>query len=176
MEHAAISGEDFPSRVAATFDSQRQASTAADRLVGEAGLSRGQIDIVRPHDDRVGKKVEPDASGVVRTGIRAHVTLGVAGLVLGLGIAAALIFFGVDLAISHAGMTLAVFGFIGAALGMLLAGLITARPDHQKVIAETRDAAHEGKWTVIVQASNHDERQRAHDLLEELSDNISQTF
>ena len=80
------------------------------------------------------RKLEPEQAGIWRTLIRAHVVAGTAGVIAGV-----LVYLGFLLADSAAvkstpGMSLVAMVFFGGLIGLLLGGLLTARPDHVGVI------------------------------------------
>jgi hypothetical protein len=57
-------------------------------------------------------------------------------------------------------------GIIFPFLGLLLAGAISLRPDHDLVVAKARKAAGEGRWTVVVHCTDNDEKDRAKRTME----------
>lgn len=176
MSESALIRERFATKVAAEFDSQDRAEGAVGRLIEEAAITQEQIELVRPHDPAPGSKVERDSSGIARTAIRSHLVLGSAGLIIGLVVAIVLILAGVDLAASSPGFALLAMGFLGAVLGLLLGGLVTARPDHDLVIVATRNAAEEGRWAVVAHAADDEQHQRIRAILDETSDRVTDSL
>jgi len=57
-------------------------------------------------------------------------------------------------------MSLVAMVFFGGLIGLLLGGLLTARPDHVRVIATVRRAIRKGRWAVVI----HPVSQRQLDL------------
>lgn len=86
----------------------------------------------------------------MRTAVRAHLILGFIGAVIGLCVWAVVYFAGVAALVSSPVFSLSAFVVLGAVGGLLLGGLITARPDHQRVIQRVKTATADGKWSVIV--------------------------
>ncbi|WP_078120481.1 hypothetical protein [Thiosocius teredinicola] len=176
MSNAAILGEQYPAKLAAFLNTPYEADHTVHKLVTQADIPRRQIDVVQPMDFALGRKLEPETLGIVETAIRAHVILGGVGLVVGLLIAGALVLGGVDLAVSSPGYTFFTLGILGTVLGLLAGGLVTARPDHQKVVTDVRDASEHGKWTVVVHAANDSQHKRAKELLNDEVSNVTETL
>ena len=63
-------------RSAALFAEGRQARDAAARVVRDARLPEKRVEVVGPGDTAVERKLEPEASGIARTLVRAHVVMG----------------------------------------------------------------------------------------------------
>ncbi|MGO2133448.1 MAG: hypothetical protein ACTH3D_11235 [Halomonas sp.] len=155
-----ISGEKYPHKITAEYASQSAADTSAKRLVDDFGLSPSQVLVVRPHDPDVARKVEPESSGIAKTMARSHVTLGLAGLFVGLVVAGILVVFGPVATQSSPMLTFIALGFLGAVLALLLAGAVSLRPDHGRVVQKTREATDSGKWTVVVHCADTEQQDR----------------
>jgi len=145
-----ISGEAANTRIAALYDTEADATQAVDLVCNTAGLSAGQVKLVHPHEAHFGRKLEPDEDGIARTAIRSHLTLGACGLILGLLVTGVLYLQNVAWVTQNPWPSALAGAFIGAMLGMMGGGLITARPDHQAVIAPVREAVLHGRWAVLV--------------------------
>ncbi len=143
-------GEKATTKIAAFFDTEDQLDTVAATLRARAQLQAGQLRTVRPGEHDFGRKLEPEGRGITRTAIRSHLILGLAGLAVGFIAWLALYLAGVTAIISSPGFGAGAFLFFGAIAGLLLGGLITARPDHQLVIQPVRTASEEGRWSLIV--------------------------
>lgn len=166
MGQAEIISEQWPHKVSAVFRDADRAKQAATALEQQVGLSDGQIELVRPNDPEVERKVEPESGHIFRTILRSHALLGLAGLVAGLILAAVLVGMGLDFAQSRPGWVFILAGTFGAVVGLLLAGLVSARPDHEPAIVETEEASEHGQWSVVVHARDEDEKRRADEVLE----------
>ncbi|MBN2872174.1 MAG: hypothetical protein JXJ30_04610 [Halothiobacillaceae bacterium] len=176
MEQTEIIRERYPHLVDAVFDDSRRARDAASALVTQGGLSDEQVDVVEPNDPRQAAKLEPESSSIFRTVLRSHALLGLAGVVLGLVLAAMLISAGFAFAQTRPGWVYGIFAVVGGSIGMLLAGLVSARPDHEPVIAQTVDAANHGRWTVVVHARDEDEKLRANEVLKAHSEAVRESL
>jgi hypothetical protein len=176
MSMSAIWGEHYLSRIGAVFEDRNQARAAVGRLTSQTGIAPDQIRVLEPGDPSWAHKLEPESRGIGGTLIRSHITLGAAGLVLGIAIALALILLGIDLFVLSWGYTLLVFGFFGAIAGLLLAGLVSLRPDHDRLVAVARTSARDDCWYVVVHARNRSEGRRARDVLSRISDDVVTTL
>lgn len=149
-------GERSLTKVAALFPTQGEAEHAAQDVTRAAALDGPQLYLVGPPDSAgvsspaFSRKLEPEQAGIWRTLIRAHLVTGAVGLIIAL-----LVYLGFlardSAAITSApGMSLAGILFFGAAIGLLVGGLLTARPDHSLVISAVRRAIRRGRWAVVV--------------------------
>jgi len=145
-----ISAEAASTRIAALYDTEADATQAVDLVCSSAGLGADQVRLIHPHEAHLGHKLEPDDAGIAGTAIRSHLTLGACGLILGLLVMAVLYLQGVEWVARNPWPAAAAGAFIGAMLGMMGGGLITARPDHLAVIAPVREAVRHGRWAVLV--------------------------
>ncbi|MBB5217127.1 hypothetical protein [Parapusillimonas granuli] len=143
-------GERSTTKIAAIFDTEQGAATAAAAIHSSAGLQAAQIRLVKPYEKDYAKKIEPETQGIVRTALRAHLVLGAAGAVVGFFGWGLLYLAGIIAVTATPLGSLGVFIFFGAIAGMLLGGLVTARPDHQLVIQRVQTATQEGKWTLLI--------------------------
>lgn len=155
-----LQGESFPHKVSAQFDSQESAERAVQLLMDNASLPREQINVVHPHDPHIARKIEPEVKGIARTLVKSHLVLGVGGLVLGLVVAAILTTVGPTLTRSSPLFTFIALGFLFPAFGLMLAGLISLRPDHDPLIAKARTATNSGQWTVIAHCTTTEQQER----------------
>lgn len=176
MATSAIFGEKYLSKVGAVFDSAEEAKAAAQRVGRETGIGAPQIRVLEPNDPAMARKLEPEQGGIARTLAKSHITLGTAGLVVGLAIALLLLAIGVDAFAWNPLYTLLVFGFFGAIAGLLLGGLVSLRPDHDRLITWARDSARDGHWLVLVHARDHEQERKAKDTLKAVSGKVVGTF
>lgn len=146
----ALFGERARSKIAAAFDTQQEAEHALESLRTAADFGSGQLQLVAPFEKDYGRKLEPESQGVARTAAKTHLILGPIGLVL--GVLVWIVLFAMDMAVIRSSplvSAIAIIFFMTVA-GLLLGGLLTARPDHQRVIQEVRSATEAGKWSVVV--------------------------
>jgi hypothetical protein len=176
MTTSAIFGEQYLSKVGAVFDDAEQAQQAAERMTRQTGIQAAQVRVIEPDDPRMSSKLEPETKGIFRTIARAHITLGIAGLVVGVLIALVLIIGGFGAFSRNPWYALGVLGFFGAIAGLLLGGLVSLRPDHDRLIAWVKEAARGGHWFVLVHARNHEEERKAKEALNAMSDKVVGTF
>lgn len=151
-----IFGERSLTKVAALFTSRSEAEGVARQVKEAAGLDDPQVYLVGPPDGaRVNspafsRKLEPESAGIWRTTVRAHLVTGTAGVVVAILIYLA--FFAEDNAAVRSTPVMGLVGmiFFGGSIGLLLGGLLTARPDHVRVITIVRRAIRKGGWAVVV--------------------------
>ncbi|PLW81468.1 hypothetical protein CWI75_15710 [Kineobactrum sediminis] len=157
--------ERYPHKVSAEFNARKLAEETAATFVKEYGFHDEQVRVIAPGDSHLESKVEPEDRRIAGTLVRSHVVLGLAFLVAGLIIAWLLVTFGPPITRSNPIMTFIPFVLLLPMIGMLIAGAISLRPDHDLVVHQARTASEEGHWTVVVHCASHDEQNRAKDLL-----------
>lgn len=165
---SAVSGEVSDSKTAAIFDSRAAADASARRLRDELGLADRRVRVVGPRTSNADRHLEPESAGIFRTAIRAHVTFGLVGAVLGALAFAILFARGVPWVVTSplaAGLAATAFG---AVAGLLGGGFYTLRPDHDLYILTVQDALREDRSAVVVHAASIEQRDRARELLERL--------
>ncbi|KPC55034.1 hypothetical protein [Amantichitinum ursilacus] len=144
-----FSGEDSRTHVAAMFDSESLAATAAASLRADTGMDAPQVEVVQPHEAHFGRKLEPESRGIVRTAIRAHSMFGGIGLALGVALFGVLYSQDLPAIVSNPLPAVASCAFFGMVFGLLIGGVVTVRPDHQMVITPVREAVQGGRWAVV---------------------------
>lgn len=73
-------------------------------------------------------------------------------------------------------MTVSVAAVFGAVGGMMLGGLVSMRPDRALLDTKVEEAVQEGRWAVVVHPVDHDEEERARDVLEHTSGEVVHTL
>jgi hypothetical protein len=151
-----IFGERSVTKVAGLFMNRSGAEDAAREVKRTAGLDDAQVKLVGPPDGDApsspvfSRKLEPEQAGIWRTLVRAHMVFGAVGVVAGVLLYLGLIVAGNAAITSTPGMSLAIFIFFGGLFGLLVGGLLTARPDHIIVITSVRRAIRKGRWAVVI--------------------------
>ena len=167
MSWQALFGEQATTKIAAVYETREAAAGAADSLSRLAGLEASQWMLVAPNEKGFARKLEPETQGIVRTGIRAHLILGGVGFLVGVALWALLYFLPITYIVASPLASAAVIISFATIVGMMMGGLVTARPDHQVVILKVRKAAEQGKWCLVL----HPRSPRQCDLLmKELSE------
>ncbi|KAB8198139.1 riboflavin biosynthesis protein RibA [Lysobacter maris] len=164
LSHA-FSGELHSTKVAAIFDDDARAREVARRLRLELALGHGQVRVIHPRDPVPGRKLEPEVSGIRRTLVRSHLTMGVGGALIGAALFVLLRVTGVTMIVSSATISLLVLMFYGAVSGLLIGGLVGLRPDHDAYVHTVLSEVRHGRAAVVVHARNGEERDRADAML-----------
>lgn len=168
--------EDFPHAVSGIFSGRRTAQRRAEALVDQAGLETEQVRLVRPGDDELARKVEPDSQGIFQTMLSAHLWAALAGLTIGIVLAWAMISVGPNWARSNPWFTVLAFAWVGTLATALLGGLITLRPDRDRVALSTREASDQGDWIVVAHCRDQGEKDAALRQLERGSESTEQSL
>jgi hypothetical protein len=141
-------GEQSLTVVAAAFDDRRSAQAVASELEHEPALE-GEVAVIRPGDPLTARKLEPEQAGIWRTALRSHLIFGIAGALAGVTLSAVLVASWPAATLSP-GYTLMAVTMFSTFFGMMFAGLLTLRPDHDRVITAVRRALRAGRWAVVV--------------------------
>lgn len=165
MHVHSIFGERSLTLVAATFDDQRGAESAADELRQQIDRI-GTVAVVSPDDTQLARKMEPEQAGIWRTLLRSHLIIGVGGALVGLLLALGLVLAPWPAAASSPGFTALFAATVGGFLGMMAAGLVTLRPDHGAVIRSMRAKLKVGQWGVVARPKDEASAERAYVALD----------
>lgn len=168
--------EGHPGKIAGVYTQESGAKRAINLLQNEGGFTADEVALVAPNDVDLGKKIEPDDQGIARTLLGSHVILGICGLVFGLIMAGILSVFGPALTTSSPVMVFIALPTLGAFIGLLVAGAVSLRPDHDPLINQTRDASSHHKWTVVVQIKDDEQIQRAKKLMQISASSVVETL
>ena len=171
-----VMGESHPGKVAGVYAESLSAKQAIKLLCNKGGFKLHEINLVPPNDAHFAEKVEPDDKGIGRTLLASHLVFGSIGLVLGLMFATILTLFGPALTTSSPLMVFIALAPMGAFIGLLVAGIMSLRPDHDGLIKQTRHATNHQQWTVVVQTKGHEQKERAKRLMQGSALSISDTF
>lgn len=171
-----ITGELSNSKVAAVFAGQDAARRAAAGVAEALSLGSAQVQVIAPGEVRPGRKLEPESRGIWRTIVVAHVRLGIAGAVVGLLVFAALYAAGLPFIVNSPVAAALALLFFGAVAGLMLGGLVSLRPDHDRYIEATRDAMAEGDTTVVVHAFSAEQAGLAADFLRAQGGEVTSTL
>ncbi|MEX2476710.1 hypothetical protein [Marinobacter sp.] len=156
-----VTGESADHKVAAVFSSETEAHSAAEALAGVAGLEAAQIKCLAPGDAHLERQIEPEAGGIWRTLVRSHVGIGVLGAIAGAFLFFALFTSGIEFIRQSAVMAAIVLTVIGGAIGLMLGGLVTIRPDHARYVQAAQSALKKGQHVVTVHAHSGDQLKAA---------------
>ena len=166
MTMQALFGEKATTKLAAFFDTQDDLERVSEQLRSTSGLQNPQLWVVRPHAADFDRRLEPETQGVARTAVRAHLILGAVGLAAGLILWGALYAMDIPAIVSspyYSGGAILAFSTVA---GLLLGGLVTARPDHQIVIQSVDTATKEGRWSLVVHPRDEEQCNSAMAVLE----------
>lgn len=175
-ETSPITGELSNSKVAAVFTDASLARQAADEVARSLSLGSAQVQLVTPDEPHPGRKLEPESRGIWRTIVVAHVRFGIAGAVVGVLGFAALYAMGIPFIVSSPVASALVMLFFGAVAGLLLGGLVSLRPDHDRYVEAMREAMAAGRTTVVVHAFSAAQRDQAAELLRARGGEVTSTL
>lgn len=168
--------EQHPAKVAAVFNSEAKAQDARQDLISKGKFASQLINIVEPEDPNLSNKIEPESSGIAKTFMKSHGILAVVGLLAGFILASILVAAGPTFTQDSPLSTYLALSFVGLLLGLMVAGLITLRPDHDPLISETIEASHHQQWTVVVQTGSRDATNLAKQILGNKANSVRETI
>ncbi|MGY1409457.1 hypothetical protein ACW5EG_07750 [Luteimonas sp. A611] len=176
MSDIPLTGEVSNSKLAAVFDSQRAAREAAAALCRDLDLAPPQVKVISADSTDVDIQLEPEGGNIWHTIIRAHMWLGIWGAVLGLVAFGLLYWGGVPFIVQSPVAAILALLFFGSTAGLLLGGLVSLRPDHDRYIHATHDAMEQGRTTIVVHALSSEQRSRAAEFLAARGADVTQTL
>lgn len=176
MSDILITGEVSNSKLAAVFDSHSGAREAVAAMLAELDVRSAQVKVITPETMDVDIKLEPEGGGIWRTIIVSHVWLGILGIVLGLMLFGVLMWMGVPFVVDSPWTTALVTAGFGGIAGLLLGGLVSLRPDHDRYIHATRNAIADGRTTVVVHALSSAQRSQAAQFLAARGAEVTETL
>ncbi len=171
-----LTGEVSNSKVAAVFADEGAARAAAARLQTALQLTDAQVEVITPADRGPGRKLEPESEGILRTIVRMHVVLGLVGAVGGALVFAVLWAMAVPMIVNSAIMAATVLVVFGIVAGLMLGGLVSLRPDHDRYIATVLEAIGEGRSAVVVHAFSRQQNAQAAGMLKAASGEVVATL
>ncbi|MEX0606188.1 MAG: hypothetical protein WD623_14860 [Marinobacter sp.] len=151
---AILSGEVVDHKIAAVFESSTEAENIALALREGTSLAADQVIIVSPENPRSARALEPESQGIWSTLVRSHIGLGMAGAIAGFILFSTL--YSADVAFITQSLVVSaiVLTAIGGGIGLLLAGMVTLRPDHMPYLMLAQSALRKGKYVLTVHASS----------------------
>jgi hypothetical protein len=164
------------SKVAAVFAQEGVARQAAQAVAAALSLEAAQVQLITPREPHPGRKLEPESAGIWRTIVIAHIRFGIAGAVVGVLAFVALYAAGVAFIVNSPVAAARVLLFFGTVAGLMLGGLVSLRPDHDRYVEATRDAMAAGGTTVVVHAFSQEQRQQAADFLRGQGGEVTSTL
>lgn len=170
-----IIGEARSGIVSGVFRCESDARGAAYCLINDGDFERDNINIVAPNDSLFAEKMEPGKDTIARTLVRTHLIFGLLGLLFGLILSALLALFGPPLTQSSPMFTTIALALIGLFLGLIFAGVVSVRPDHDPLIETTQHAIRSGCWAVVVHTLDRDEMYRAKIVMSGSAESLSET-
>jgi len=178
MVNPAINQETLPTRLGAFFTDRNAAKEAAETLRKDDSLAGSKVELIEPGSDpeKVDKKLAPEDKNVAKTALSSHIWFGIGGLSVGGVIALLLIFLGPAATQSSPFFTVFALVFIGALLGLLVAGFISLRPDQDPLIMKSHTANADGRWTLVVHGHDHHDIKTAKEVLQKSGGEITTTL
>jgi hypothetical protein len=171
-----LTGEKYDHKIAAIFGVKETAQQAADTLRQQTSVHDHQVFVVTPNDTHPGWELEPEDRGIWRTLVRAHVWLGLAGLVVGLVVFLVLFGLNIRFVVENAVTSALIAIGFGGIFGMMFGGLVTLRPDHMPYVSIAQSALRKGKFIVAVHAESSDQLQEAQTVLKTFDAEIIRTL
>lgn len=149
----AMFGESSVTKVAGLFRSQDDARRAAESMTQRGAFRDVQVALLGPIDarrsDRFSRTLQPEVVGIGVTLVRAHVLLALVGGALALVFYSVLLAIDSPLVLGSPGITLLVMLMMGMSFGLLAGGLVSLRPDHNRVAFAVDRALQRGGWAVV---------------------------
>lgn len=158
--------EQYPHAVTGIFSNEQLAQKGIETLRKETALEAKQIQLLQPGDRHLSRKLEPESGKIYRTLLSAHLWSAVSGLLVGIALAWLMIGVGPSLTANNPVFTVISFAWVGTLVGAMIGGLITLRPDRERLRMAARESSREGDWTVVAHCRSVEEKVAAESQLE----------
>ena len=158
---SSFSKEKHPSKVGALFWTLRDARRIVDKIQHDPATESVEVTVLHPTDTDVDSKLQPDSQGVKRTLFRTHRNFSLIGIGAGLGIFCLALLLDAREVTASPLLAATVLTFAGAICGLILAGLISLRPDHDKLLRLSSRARKSGCWMVVAHTGDPAQSVRA---------------
>lgn len=169
--YEALFGERSLTKVAGLFRNRMQAEGAAMHLLQGAGMADAQVRLLGPQEgelarsDALAHEMEPEVYGIWRTIIRAHLTMGLLGALAGTLLFLGLVAAEAPTVRSTMLMSWVAMAGFGGTFGLIVAGLLSLRPDHGHLINRVRRGLQQGMWAVVAHPEGAEQMHKAVDVL-----------
>ena len=120
--------------------------------------------------------MEPEGEEIKNTIIRSHVTMGLVGLVAGGGVVTWMHQTQIPMVVFSPYYTTFIVLALGLVGGLLLGGLISLRPDHDRLINFSRDVTNQRRWMLLVHVKTMEQKKKVKTYLHGFSDEIVATL
>tara|TARA_R110000764_G_scaffold174561_2_gene261033 strand:+ start:257 stop:769 length:513 start_codon:yes stop_codon:yes gene_type:complete len=167
---------DISGKVSAVYPDEFKARAGLQSVLSSSGLTSSVTKLVAPHDNHFDQKLEKNDKKVGLFMLKAHLSFAIFGIILGLLGAVILAFYGPAYTQASPVFTAIALSVLGFFFGLMLAGLVSLRPDQDGVVNQTREATQEGKWVVVVSTPSHEKTQQVNDILSETAESVTSSF
>lgn len=171
-----INKEKHPTKVGAIFNSEDKAQTAFSALHKSGDFIKSEIKLIPPYDSGYDKKLEPEDKKLGQTLLKSHLILALVGIVVGIFIASLLLLSGPIFLQEYIVATYLSISMLCAFIGLLIAGVISIRPDHDHLINKVRKASQKGQWAVIAHTNSRDKMEKAKEIMRPFAISLSATL
>ncbi len=152
--------EEYPSKVAASFDCKTEAARAVQQVASAEGAELGQIRLVGPGDPAADRKLQPESGAIARTWIRTHLVFGAVGMLSASVLTFTAIQWGPTALSASPVFTGITLVWVITLSSLMLAGAVTLRMDHDRVLNHVLRASAEGRHTVVAHARSAKQKRR----------------
>lgn len=175
-------GEQSAAKVAGLFPSRPDAVAALLDLQKVTGLTASQVRLLEPSDSMAAparafdQAVAKENADMWHTVIRAHVSMGLLGAVVGCLLCLGLMIAGHATVLTAPRMSLVVLTSFGVIFGLLIGGAVAIRPDHGWLITLIRRGLQDGQWAVVAHPVSAEQTHCAMDVLMPGSVRVARSF
>ncbi len=173
--------ERSPHKVAGIYAQHDAARDARHEIVVESGMTERQVRVLSPQAhatdlDTLFREIEPQGGRRPWLLVRTHLVLGTLGAIIGVGV------FVIAWALDSPRLQsapvagLLVFAFLAAVVGMLIAGLVSLRPDERVLATRLQTRLRHGQWAAIAHPVDHRQSSAARRVLDRSANLVIRTL
>ncbi|MGY6587020.1 MAG: hypothetical protein ACXIUB_01905 [Wenzhouxiangella sp.] len=134
------------------------------------------MDKLDARSERIGRRLEPESTGIWRTLVRSHLWLAFAGALVGLLVFTIMVSMGIAFVVQNQLTSALLLVVFCAGGGAMIGGLVTLRPDHVPFNTRVNAALEKNQFVLLVHLTSADQVPPARACLQQHADETLSTL
>lgn len=137
-------------RIAVIYHSRDELERAKTIVLKKLGIAEHKIEVIEPLDHGTSEKLEGKSKPIRESIFKLHITFGVLGLIIGMGLAFLLVEFGPAFTATNSMFTYIALISPSLFIGLFIAGLFSLKPQHDQVNMSVVEHKNAKDWILLV--------------------------
>nr|WP_136250469.1 hypothetical protein [Ningiella ruwaisensis] len=137
-------------RLAAIYSSREALVSAKQKLISKLAIKQQSIEVIEPKDDAKSYKLEGESKPIGMKMLWVHLVYGAVGIAVGLMVGWLLVNYGPEFTQLNPTFTYIAMLSPGLFIGLFLSGLVSLKPQHDKLNQSVVKASKEDEWTLLI--------------------------